>query len=128
MRSKYKSWQNERSNWTRRIVWLQEKDVSIHLKIEEAEYGIFHIFLSWDEKHIADAIWEMFKEGKSIPALKEMKTNKKVYKMTKEEKNNKAYDDVLDCCGPSMPNDPEYMECYYSWFPLGAEAAGYGEE
>lgn len=43
--------------------------------------------------------------------------------MTREEKNHKAYSDVVDCTGPSMPEDAEYMELYRSWYPLGAEAA-----
>lgn len=41
--------------------------------------------------------------------------------MTREEKNRKSYNDVLDCCGPSMKDDEEYMEFYRSWYPLGSE-------
>jgi len=26
--------------------------------------------------------------------------------------NHKAYEDVLDCKQPSLPDDEEYMECY----------------
>jgi len=43
--------------------------------------------------------------------------------MTRDEKNLQAYKDVLDCFGPSMPDDAEYMVFYRSWWPLGAEAA-----
>lgn len=43
--------------------------------------------------------------------------------MTKNEKNLQAYEDVLDCHGPSMRDDAEYMEFYRQWYPLGAEAA-----
>lgn len=43
--------------------------------------------------------------------------------MTKEEKNHRAYNDVLNSAGPSMPDDPEYMASYRFWYPLGADAA-----
>lgn len=42
--------------------------------------------------------------------------------MSREEKNHRAYMDVLDCAGPSMSDDSEYMEFYRSWYKLGAEA------
>lgn len=42
--------------------------------------------------------------------------------MTRDAKNHKAYMDVLDCRGPSMPDDPEYMDFYRYWYPLGADA------
>ena len=42
--------------------------------------------------------------------------------MSREEKNKKAYNDVCECTGPSMRDDPEYMQFYCFWYPLGAEA------
>ena len=41
----------------------------------------------------------------------------------KEQKNHRAYDDVLNGSGPSMPDDPDYMKSYGFWYPLGADAA-----
>jgi len=38
--------------------------------------------------------------------------------MSREQKNSKAYFDVLDCNAPSMPYDAEYMELYRSWYSL----------
>ena len=37
---------------------------------------------------------------------------------SREEKNSKAYQDVLDCKEPSSPNDPVYMEYFNSWKSL----------
>lgn len=38
--------------------------------------------------------------------------------MSKEEKNSKAYRDVVDCLEPQMPNDKEYMRFYRNWLAL----------
>ena len=35
-----------------------------------------------------------------------------------DELNHKAYEDVLDCKDPSMPDNEEYMQCYNFWRPL----------
>jgi len=39
-----------------------------------------------------------------------------------DELNSLAYNDVLDCNGPSLPGNEEYMQCYRFWYPLGYEA------
>ena len=41
--------------------------------------------------------------------------------MNKEKKNRLAYNDVLECNGPSISNDAEYMEAYRFWYSLGNE-------
>ena len=41
--------------------------------------------------------------------------------MTREEKNHKAYMDVLEENGATMTYDEEYMEFYRNWYPLGPE-------
>lgn len=73
MRSRYKSWQNKNHSWTRRIIWLMD-DKSIHLKLEEADYGIHHIFLKRDKDdfEVAQFYFEQFKKGLTIPEFKEM--------------------------------------------------------
>lgn len=38
--------------------------------------------------------------------------------MERENLNHLAYMDVLDCRGPSMPDNEVYMECYNFWRPL----------
>ena len=75
MRSKYKSWQDKRSGWTRRIIWLQEQDVSIHLKMEEVNYGLFHLIFDWKKKEIAQEIYSKFIAGKSILEIKQLIPN-----------------------------------------------------
>ena len=35
--------------------------------------------------------------------------------MINEQKNHQAYIDVLECNGPSMPDDDEYMKLYRLW-------------
>lgn len=72
MRSKHKSWQNARHGWTRRIIWFEEKDVSIRLKMEDADYGIHNMFFSYDQKVIAQSVFNFFKDGLSIPNIKTM--------------------------------------------------------
>ena len=42
---------------------------------------------------------------------------------SREQKDSQAYNDVLDCVGPTIPDDAVYMECYRFWYPLGVEAA-----
>jgi len=71
MKSKHKSWQDKRSGWTRRIVWLQEEGKDIHLKMEEANWGIHHLFFSWDRKESAQEIYDMFRNGKTILDIKQ---------------------------------------------------------
>ena len=39
----------------------------------------------------------------------------------RERLNHQAYKDVLDCVGPSYPDDEVYMCCYRFWYPLGQE-------
>lgn len=76
MRSKYKSWQDKNNGgWTRRIVWLQEENVSIHLKMEDSSYGIFHLFLDWKRKESAQEIYNLFRNGKTILEIKQLITN-----------------------------------------------------
>lgn len=43
--------------------------------------------------------------------------------INKDQKNHRAYDDVLNGSDPSMPDDPDYMTSYSFWYPLGADAA-----
>jgi len=49
-------------------------DKSIHLKLEEADYGIHHIFLKRDKDdfEVAQFYFEQFKKGLTIPEFKEM--------------------------------------------------------
>ena len=35
--------------------------------------------------------------------------------MTRDQKNSMAYDDIVEMNNPSMPEDEEYMSCYYFW-------------
>ncbi len=42
--------------------------------------------------------------------------------MKNDELNHRAYNDVLDCKEPSMPDNKEYMRYYRFWRPLQPKA------
>jgi hypothetical protein len=62
----------------------------------------------------------VFEQGNRSGNLLHIETGDK---LNREQKNSQAYEDVCDCLGPSMLNDPEYMIYYRFWWPLGAEAS-----
>lgn len=39
--------------------------------MEETDWGIHHLFFSWDRKESAQEIFNMFRNGKTIPEIKQ---------------------------------------------------------
>lgn len=60
MRHPYKSWQNKRPGWTRRVIWYED-DNSIRLKFED-EYGRCSRF--YDTVDEAQVEYDEFRDGK----------------------------------------------------------------
>ena len=69
MRTRHKSWQNQRPGWTRRVIWYNPQtnsEQSIRLKFED-EHGSYNLYFGNAEK--AQAAFDAFREGKSTTEM-----------------------------------------------------------
>jgi hypothetical protein len=60
MRSKYKSWQDKRSGWSRRVIWYEGDPNDIRLKFEDPD-GVQNRF--YNNKDDAQRDYDCFRRG-----------------------------------------------------------------